>query len=148
MKQYFISAFAMIILAVGLTGCGPEKADITTMNKNSTTASQNCEKTLSAWAAAKFPAPQKVVAKCDIDSDVSATFQVNGDVVSSPIGDAFATGHLTVDGVAQPDLSVFTLEPSDIVLSKGERSQKTIYTNRAETIRMYIEQNGIVLKKI
>ena len=148
MKQYIISAFAMFVLATGLTGCGPEKADITTMNKNSTTAAQNCEKTLSAWAAAKFPAPQKVVVKCDIDSDVSATFQVNGDVVSSPIGDAFATGHLTVDGVAQPDLSVFTLEPSDIVLSKGERSQKTIYTNRAETVQMYIEQNGIVLKKI
>lgn len=147
MKQCFTTLLAMITMTIGLAGCGSEKADITTMNKNATTAAQNCEKTLSGWAATKFPGKQ-AVAKCDIDSDISATFQSNGDKVSSQIGDGFTTGHLTIDGETQPDLSVFTLEPSDIVLSKGERSQKTIYTNRAETVQMYIEQNGIVLKKI
>ena len=147
MKAIYTIMFTMLFAAFGLVGCGPEKADLSTMNLNATTASQNAEKNLAYWAASKF-AGQKVASKCDIDSDISALLQVDGDRVSSPVGDLFVTCHLTVDGVKQPELSVFTAASSSIVLTKDERSQKTVYTNRAETVKIYIEENGNVLKKI
>jgi hypothetical protein len=134
MKQYFISTLTVIILALSLAGCGSD-VSFETIGANRIASQANCEVNLRMHAEKNF-AGKTITTSCDQDNEITT---------NSPVGDAYATGKLTVNGIAQPDVSCPTLMKTGICMNKYERETKPSFTNRQSEADAYAKANGGVI---
>ena len=137
MKQYFISAFAMFVLALGLVGCGSD-VSVETIGANRIATQTNCEVNLRMHAQKNFPG-KTLTTSCDQDNEVTA---------NSPVGDGYATGKFSVDGKPQADVSCPTLMKTGICMNKYERETKPSFIDRQSEADAYAKANGGVIAQI
>lgn len=122
---------ALVFVVMAVAGCG-DKVSLATVSGNKTISQANCEVNIRQHVQKAYPG-KTVTTNCDQDTDITS---------QTPVGDGWATGHVTVDDVPMMDLTCPTFEKTGFCLTKIERDSKKAFIDRQSFVDAYIKESG------